>query len=235
MKEVLKSPSPDADQSPTSSVHLDHKTSLFHLSDSNTDSNELKASKGSGSSSDTQSFDEDSQGAFVPKKPTPAVTTVAPVKKKPGRKSAADKEADKSLSKILGTDGSGLEKDNMKVEVMLVDLAKKGPLGSMGIGKSGIVTGDKGKAGVGEKVNASTTPVMTAGRKTTGEKVGLPAVTGPGTKAEKGGKVGASETKGPQGKTIPTDPLAELRKKDSLDPLMDSDVYEFKEPESRTL
>lgn len=251
MKETLKSPSPDADQSPTSSVHLDHKTSLFHLSDSNTDSNELKASKGSGSSSDTQSFDEeDSQGAFVAKKASTPAVTIPPVKKKPGRKSAADKEADKSLSKILGTDGAGLpDKESMKVEVMLVDLAKKGGAGGGGTlgGKPGQMAAEKAKLLSEKSMGAATT----TGRKTTGEKIGLPMMaTGGGMtpKPEKGGKLlptgtienkaGAVVGKSPAiavaggGGVISSDPVGELRRKDpSHDPLDQSDVYEFKEPE----
>lgn len=206
MKEVLKSPSLDPDQSPTSSVHLDHKTSLFHLSDSNTDSNELKASKGSGSSSDTQSFDEDSQG-FPGKKATTA--TGAAAKKKPGRKSAADKESEKSLSKILGTD-SALEKE-MRVEVLLVDVGKKG---HAVVGKANAVTVEKVKA-IGEKAGS-------AGRKSTGEKIGLP-VKQQQQQQEKvkvvvavPGKAGAEEGSG------------EMPNKDEAS---DGDVYEFKEPE----
>lgn len=67
----MKSPSPEAaEQSPTSSSHHDHKTSLFDLSDSNTDSSEQKSDVIKGkvtsttSSSECDSFgDDDSQSS----------------------------------------------------------------------------------------------------------------------------------------------------------------------------
>lgn len=206
MKEVQKSPSPDADQSPTSSVHLDHKTSLFHLSDSNTDSNELKALKESGSSSDTQSFDEDSQG--FPAKKGPPPPTLSAQKRKPGRKSAtADKDKDdKSLSKILGTD---VLLD--KVELVLVDVVKKGPL-------SGSVKTTTTTAAAATEKGKQTVAGAPGGRKSTGEKIGMPPA-----KQEKGGKVALVKSAGDAAGTT-----GELRKKEETS---DGDVYEFKEPE----
>lgn len=215
MKEVLKSPSPDAEQSPTSSVHLDHKTSLFHLSDSNTDSNELKASKESGSS-DTQSEDEEEE-EFVGKKRTPVV--VAPPlgkgrakKEVVGRRSGVEKDSEKSsLSKILGTDTSILSDKDMKVEVMLVDVAKKGGLGLKG---SLLAVAKQG-----EKMPQA------AGRKSTGEKLGpLPVVV---VKQEKGGVAGGKAA-GAAKAGFGVDGEVKVKKDD---PSCDSDVYEFKEPE----
>lgn len=181
----MKSPSPeDPQQSPTSSVHLDHKTSLFVLSDSNTDSNEQKPKNSETSSESDYSFnDEDSQESD----------------KKPPTKGKAkkEKEVDKSASKVPTMEKNIFVQESSPVEEAKPDIVKPE--------ESKPLTPKSGKVGNLKKGTLLTEKAL----KATSEKP-------PGK---------AQEVKLP--KSIPV--LSEAKKKE--DSSIESDVYEFKEPE----
>ncbi|XP_059610238.1 AT-rich interactive domain-containing protein 4B isoform X2 [Phlebotomus argentipes] len=206
----MKSPSPEAaEQSPTSSSHHDHKTSLFDLSDSNTDSSEQKSdvAKGkltSGTSSECDSFgDDDSQSSEKLVK----LEKAQPVK--------AERVTKKSLSEKKKEADLLSDKNVTKVAVSVEKMETKALTGKMQGFKGSLA--EKKKEEKAAKAETPTKKTTAKGEKTPTPRAEKKAV-GEKTKAQttpKTTKTPAQDKKEPPTKEAPAE----------------GDIYEFKEPE----
>ncbi|GAB0088204.1 uncharacterized protein DMENIID0001_025950 [Sergentomyia squamirostris] len=212
----MKSPSPEtAEQSPTSSSHHDHKTSLFDLSDSNTDSSEQKSDLAKGkltsttSSSECDSFgDDDSQSsdklARLEKPPMPSKAEKVTKKQTASeKKEKPDLTLDKSVTKVavslekMETSKAFTGKAQFKASLAEKKKEEKAAKAAeTPAKKTGAAKGEKTPAGKGEKK--------------TGEKT----KTGATPKAERAAKK-IQQEKPSSAKDVPSE----------------GDIYEFKEPE----
>ncbi|XP_055678656.1 AT-rich interactive domain-containing protein 4B [Lutzomyia longipalpis] len=213
----MKSPSPEAaEQSPTSSSHHDHKTSLFDLSDSNTDSSEQKSDVAKGklttSSSESDSFgDDDSQSSDK----LARLEKIPPKVEKPPTKKQIESRGEKKGDLMT-------EKNVTKVAVSVEKMETKAFTGK---GQFKSTLAEKKK-----EEKATKTAGETPAKKTPvkGEKT-------PVGKGEK--KTPAEKTKAAAAKSTEKANKAQQEKPAAAAPAKETpvtsegDVYEFKEPE----
>uniref|UniRef100_A0A6B2EC35 Putative mucin-5ac n=1 Tax=Phlebotomus kandelakii TaxID=1109342 RepID=A0A6B2EC35_9DIPT len=162
----MKSPSPEtAEQSPTSSSHHDHKTSLFDLSDSNTDSSEQKSDVVKGTSSECDSFgDDDSQSSEKLVKveksqpPTKAEKAKKQSEKKKEVELISEKKVAVSVEKMETKSFTGKQFKQSLAEKKKEEKAAKGERPAKRTTKAEKSPTKGEKKAAGEKTKSQTTP-----------------------------------------------------------------------------